>query len=249
MSAEPKEETNAPVESGSRAVSTADANAAISTVVGFVALALFLALAIQKFASGEQTHVSELFSGSEKFFAPDILVIVFIIIHHVRLWLGINFVAADETFGAAITSAYRDKETVVRRTELRLRLALVASAGLFLIFLNGNFGIWGLVVALVVQSVILIWYNILFFNVMYRDDKQRAANIFIAVGDTIIVLFSILLFLYAALAEVHPSLDAYAASMTAIAVGALLAIFIGECISQYFPASFKLWRQLSDAVL
>lgn len=236
-------------EENQRLISQSEATTAISTVIGFMALAFFLYAAVAKFSSSAQSDISLLFDTSGNVVAPDVLIMAFLVIHHLRLWMGVNFVMADESFGAAITSTYRANLKKVQKNELRLRLALVISVVFFLVILNGSYGIWFLVAAMIFQSVILILYNYIFFEAMYSKDKQRAANVFIAVGDIIIILFSLLLFAYATFDHINPNVDVYAATISAIGVGGLGAIFLGECIAQYFPALWKIVKTLNRGIV
>ena len=167
---------------------------ALTTVIGFFVLAIFVGLSVSTVLSNDNNYFLKMFENDKSYIPLDIICISFIVLHHVRLWFGINYIQFDSSFGNAIQAATRgnvDEISTIRKKEFRLRLLLFVTSALFLIILQGNmFGIWGLAGLMIAQSCILVKYNILFFDIMYKQDKQKAANIFIGVGVFVVVVFT-----------------------------------------------------------
>nr|VFK17015.1 MAG: hypothetical protein BECKLFY1418C_GA0070996_102817 [Candidatus Kentron sp. LFY] len=225
---------------------------AIRNLAYFIGVAIVIGTTAETLIRDQSNYLAELFYHDTSIIPADIICIMFTSLHHIRLWFGINYIQSDESFGAALTAVTRHDRAMekdIRKKEARLNLTLIVTAVLFIIFLKGGyFGIEGLIFILGVQSYIIIRYNVLFFKVMYIEDKQKAANVFIAVGDGVVIIFTLILLAYACLYKIAPQVHAYPTSILSIALGALLSVFIGECISQYIPAFILLLRKTVNAV-
>jgi hypothetical protein len=114
---------------------------------------------------------------------------------------------------------------------------------------GGQLGFWGFAIVLSVQSVGLVMSDVNWWKILISgdsDDRERAANKFIFVGDVAVCLFSATLLVVAALRSGGVSISSHAISAIFLFFfGALLAVFIGEFWSQYRTALLARWKSIT----
>lgn len=171
------------------------------------------------------------------------IILLFIVFHHIRIWLGLNFITYDTSFRKAVRKWKFNKPVEIKKldkAEIRLRWGLYVTGGLFVIALGGGlYGNWGLVALFSIQAIILLSYNWLFHIPLYRLDEQRNNNVAIGLGDLVVVFFAIYL-VFARINSVWVNNLLPCNNFILVSIGAMSVIFAYEWIVHYWP-SLKLY--------
>lgn len=170
------------------------------------------------------------------------MMLVALAIHYFRLWCGVAFIDYDPTFNAA-----REKVPDKKRKDhldTALRIVLLLTIGLYVKALKE----WPAagVVVLGAQVLVVAAYNVLFFREYYILDEQRAANRWIAVGDSAFIIFvgwlSVAYFYDGVAGSRFESLELILPAF----LGAYSAIFVGEFFAYYIQPLGAAAKQLGD---
>lgn len=147
----------------------------------------------------------------------------FVAVHLIRIHFGLNFISYDESFAKVRAEIEERNKKKKRRIEFFLRIILLASLQVL------NFALWRadfvfICLLLIFQGLIIIFYNINYWNQLFKADNEFKANYFILIGDLTFLVTGILL-----------SIESYFwfKKLVIFMVGGYTAIFIGELFSQY----------------
>lgn len=202
-----------------------------ATVFGLWAFVLYFALSHDLFIADPKT--------SAQYFGADNplsgwtyqLMLCAFVIHHLRLFFGWQFIDSDASFLNARLSATPKDRGRKDVYEMILR-GLLALSILFFFNRLSDGDLTGVAIVFSFQIVLVLAYDILFLRELYRDDREKAANLFILVGD--ISVFGFVLAIVAI--AFFPIPDATSSFWIVVLFGAVSSIFIGEILSQYFSA-------------
>jgi hypothetical protein len=158
------------------------------------------------------------------------LMLALFTLHYLRMWLGVYFIEYDATFNEA-----REQRESSRKIfwEWVLRNGVKVILAAYPLSLKGSAAVvWSL---LIVQAVIILTYNAIFFREYYRLDKQRDANCFIAVGDATYVCFATWV-ITASVRGWHVSSCEF---LSPLFLGAYAAVLSGE-VAAYYLSAFRI---------
>lgn len=178
---------------------------------------------------------------------PDIVCTLFIVFNILRVWLGLTFLHSDVTFRREVDLLKKRNDPFIQRKELHNRAMTRLSwvvFGLFALAVKEQV-LWGLVVVFILQSIILVYLDVIWWNILISKDQDRAANKFIMIGDLIVLVFSIgFAFFWLATQSGRPVDPHWESGFFLVTLGALIAVFGGECWSQYFSAFGTRWNEV-----
>lgn len=186
----------------------------------------------------EELNIDPIFEG---------FIISFFILFSLRIIMGIIFMKEDKSLNKKpekfdeFTDEELNKYKLIKDKEgaklLVLGVPLILTASLL------NHSLWDssfsfiMFLTMVINSLILL-FNILFFNKLFKDDVEKKANAFIAIGDIAALIITILLFFS----------DTYNSPLFYLLLGGFLLVFIGELITQYIESLLNAFRELGDII-
>ena len=168
------------------------------------------------------------------------LVYWFLVVHVIRVNLGVIFAEYDRSFDAALAKKYTCKASSHRKTTTKFVTLplLVSNPSLLLASQVG----WFFVLFLLLHVACFVtfhWHN---WKILYCVDEQKKANHFIGFGDLIYTVFALMMgFVY--LFQVAWDLSLWLSML----LGGYVLIFSGEITSQYLPVTLSMWKKFVQA--
>lgn len=160
------------------------------------------------------------------------LMLLVLTVQYLRLLFGAAFLEYDRSFNEAREKT-ADKHRKDRVQNV-LTFLVIVSNGLFALLVRSS--LYGVVVLLVVQVLIIIASNKVFWREYYFEDEQREANRLIGVGDFLFILFGIWMLTSYCLETIHPWRFGSCELVLPVFLGAYSAILFGELFAYYIQA-------------
>jgi SSS family solute:Na+ symporter len=182
---------------------------------------------------------------------PEMICAIFLFLHGIRFWCGLNFIDSDQSFVAAVAKQYPvGTPAEAKRKQMDFRLQLVALSSVGLLAFSGSGWLWyeyGFAAVLLVHAGVLLFFDYMYWQALFHLDEQRQANIFIFVGDLTVVAFALAMGTFTVVIPLFfqggADINMYATATLLFLLGSLVAVFAGEIFSQYWAA---LWARLES---
>ncbi|GEM_PF-5295987 len=221
-----------------------------NTISSFVLVTIMVMTAI-RYNSFSEIISSQATSGYD-FFRPfsadtQYFMFWFVIVHYLRLWLGLNYITYDKSLEVAIRFAAKKQKIDLNKfiklksyKEFFLRVLLIVFLTTFIFSLSNGNKVFVSIVFLI-HAIGIMGYNILYFNEMYCIDKQKRWNYVIFGGDILILFVALLALVLCLGVPIDSYIPLYETLM--IAFGIYIFILLLEIITQY-AESF--WSGIMD---
>jgi hypothetical protein len=173
----------------------------------------------------------------------------FIVIHHLRMAVGVEFAGRDNSFFRAKlhapAAARRGREWVES-----LFLALIVSCSVLLTYYVGATDYLASAILLLAQGILLVLYDLLFWHALLRYDEGNKANQLLVFGDGLFLVTALVLIIN----RIVRGSTADPAFIPDVANGVLalcwiyFGLFVFEVIFAYWSAISRSFREMGVAV-
>ncbi|WP_373055455.1 hypothetical protein [Zunongwangia sp. H14] len=122
------------------------------------------------------------------------IVLIGILLHVIRIKLGIFFLQYDQTYLAAGKKvSSKIKKDIIRN---RFIIANVIITFFLASSIGANFSEWLIVILLLLQAIIILWYDWYNKDQLFHRDSDKKSNFLILIGDIAFFGLVILTFIY-----------------------------------------------------
>lgn len=172
----------------------ARAVAAIPICLGFIAILFFIVSYLDDHFTDHQSRDSFLEQAVHGDVMNEWFLMILIFGHHIRMWVGCNFMFFDSSFGEVAA-----KDDTFWKISVRVTSVLFVSILMFSVSLKYE-SVHLFVVNVSIQIVSIVYFDVTQWRKLLIEDTDHRKNIIIYVVDTLYI-FSLILVCYFLLAE------------------------------------------------
>ena len=161
----------------------------------------------------------------------------FIVVHHLRMAVGVEFAGRDGSFFRAKLHAPFETRTSREWIE-SLLLAAVVSLSVLLTYFVGEPDYIGSALLLLGQGILLVLYDAVFRKALLKYDEDRSANRFIVIWDCLFLLVTLIIVGNRIVrgSQANPAFNDHFGTVVLILCVAYAALFFVETFFAYLAA-------------